>query len=377
MKNKKLIFCIIGVFFFIQSIIAQTWTTTKRLTWTPSWSYNPEIAKDSKDNLYVVWSDHTPGPDEIFYKKSTDGGMTWVTRRLTWTQGYSYVPDIAIDTSDNIHVAWHDSSNFTSGKYEIFYKKSTDGGSTWLPTKRLTWNAGYSHNPAVATDSSDDIHVVWNDDTPGTYEIYHKKSTDGGNTWSGAKRLTWLSGYSIYPNVCTDHSDNLHVVWHDDTHGDWEIYYKKSTDGGSTWTTKRLTWNAGTSMRSAIATDSNSYLHVVWYDTTSGSQGINYKRSTNAGVTWEINKVIWNGLRADIAVSSLDNIYVALQSGDDIYYQKSTNNGLDWTAAKRLTWNSGDSRYPRIIADSGEDIHIVWDDDSPGNFEIYYKKGIQ
>jgi hypothetical protein len=29
-------------------------------------------------------------------------------------------------------------------------------------------------NPAMAIDSSDTIHVVWNDDTPGNTEIYYK-----------------------------------------------------------------------------------------------------------------------------------------------------------------------------------------------------------
>lgn len=50
--------------------------------------------------------------------------------------------------------------------------------------------------------------------------------------------------------------------------------------------------------------------------------------------------------------------------------------GASW-ATKRLTWNSGQSSYVNICVDSSDNIHVVWNDDVPGNYEIYYKKGIQ
>ena len=50
----------------------------------------------------------------------------------------------------------------------------------WSPVQRLTWNSGYSYYPAVALDASGHIHVVWQDSTPGDYEIYYKKSVNGG-----------------------------------------------------------------------------------------------------------------------------------------------------------------------------------------------------
>ncbi|OGD16807.1 MAG: hypothetical protein A2Y69_03670 [Candidatus Aminicenantes bacterium RBG_13_59_9] len=47
----------------------------------------------------------------------------------------------------------------------------------------------------------------------------------------------------------------------------------------------------------------------------------------------------------------------------------------DWSAAKRLTWTSGDSCIPAMVIDPGDNIHVAWQDDTPGNFEIYYRKG--
>jgi hypothetical protein len=56
-------------------------------------------------------------------------------------------------------------------------------GDTWTPNKRLTNTTNHSLHPAIAANGSN-IYVVWEDYTPGSYEIYFKKSDDGGATWS-------------------------------------------------------------------------------------------------------------------------------------------------------------------------------------------------
>ena len=85
---------------------------------------------------------------------------------------------------------------------------------------------------------ADYIHLVWFDDTPGNREIYYTKSTNGGTSWT-TKRLTYNTGESDYPNIAITSNDHIHMVWHDDTPGSREIYHKKSTNGGVSWTTKR------------------------------------------------------------------------------------------------------------------------------------------
>ena len=124
--------------------------------------------------LHVVWWNTTPGGEaEIYYKDSPDGGTIWTSaRRLTWTPGISYSPDIRLGFSGQLHVVWRD---LAASNEEIFYKKSPDGGATWGSTQRRTWTSGSSYEPAIAFDSSGDLHVVWCDDTPGNYEIYYLK----------------------------------------------------------------------------------------------------------------------------------------------------------------------------------------------------------
>jgi len=380
MKKYVLIIVIIGCFLLIQPLGAQTWTAEKRLTSNSGYSSVPIICTDSNNHIHTVWEDDTPGNLEIFYKRSTDGGTTWVTKRLTYNSGDSYLPSMAVDSNNYLHVLWGDE---TTGDSELYYKKSTDGGTTWI-TKRLTYNSGSSSAPTVAVDSSNHIHILWQDYTPGNMEIYYKRSTDGGVIWT-TQRLTWNSGDSGAPSIIVDSDNNLHVVWFDYSPGDSEIYYKRSTDGGTTWTTRRLTWNSGMSLIPDIDVDSDNHLHVVWCDnTTPGNYEIYYKRSLDAGGTWgSTERITWNPLNSfspKIARDSNNNLHVVwddLTPGNwEIYYQRSTDGGVTWTP-KRQTWNSGHSRISGIALDSNNHIHVVWYDETPGNFEIYYRKGIQ
>jgi BNR repeat-like domain len=373
----------IGVLFAGIFLLAQfgwaPFALNPRITWTPGDSECPNIACDSSDNLHVVWFDNTPGNYEIYYKKSTDGGIKWSTsRRLTWTLGDSWTPAIALDDAGNPYVVWYD---YTAGNSEIYFKKSSDGGATWTTSKRLTYNAGWSFCPGIAVDSSGRLHVVWYDNTTGNYEIYYRKSTDGGTSWTMSRQLTNNAGLSGSPRIAAYSSSSLHLVWSDSTPGVNEIYYKKSTDGGASWTAgKRLTWTSGWSYAPDIAVDSSGNPHIVWYDDTPGNDEIYYKKSANGGATWSSDRrLTWNSGKSrnpSIAIGSPDEIHVVWDDNTpgnyEIYYKGSFDGGAKWTASYRETWNSGASASPRTVFDSLGLLHVVWYDYTPGNYEIYH-----
>jgi len=58
----------------------------------------------------------------------------------------------------------------------------------------------------------------------------------------------------------------------------------------------------------------------------------------------------------------------------DIYYENSSDWGTSWLSAKRLTWTSGNSWYPGMAVDPSGSIHVVWMDSTSGDSEIYYRK---
>ncbi len=382
MKRIGILILAIGCSLFAQTAQAANWAAVQRLTWTAGISECPAVAINSAGHINVVWHDNTPGNYEIYYKKSVNGGAAWTaSQRLTSTAGVSKNPAIAIDAWGNIHVVWQDS---TPGNSEIYYKKSTNGAATWTANTRLTSNSGASEYPAIAVNSAGHLYVVWQDSTPGNSEIYYKKSANNGDTWTASQRLTTTSGISEYPAIAINSSGHINVAWHDSTSGNYEIYYKKSVNGGAAWTAnKRLTYTSGISKNPAIAVNSSGHLHLFWEDNTPGNYEIYYKKSVNGGDTWSANQrlTFTAGVSEapSIAVDSSNNLHVVWMDttpgNSEIYYKNSTNGGTTWAANQRLTSNAGASLDPAVAADPSDHLYVVWHDATTGNKEIYYKKG--
>jgi hypothetical protein len=378
MKRARPIFItvVMVALLFATAVYGDTWTVNRRLTRNSGKSEVPVVAV-VQSNIYVVWSDDSAGNYEIFFKRSIDGGATWAgNRRLTNTAGGSFRPAIAVD-GPNIFVTWHD---YTPGNAEIFFRRSNDGGVTWSASKRLTNNTGNSEDPAIAAAGSS-IFIVWQEYTPGNAEIFFKRSNNGGVTWSTSKRLTNNTGNSEDPAIAAAGS-NLYVVWSDDTLGNHEIFLKRSNDGGATWAgTRRVTNNTGRSEIPAIAVDGPN-ISVAWMDDTPGNREIYFKQSMDGGFVWAVTRRLTNNTGESYAPAiAVDgpNVYVSWDDdtpgNSEIYFKRSVDRGVNWTATRRLTNNAGASWSP-ALAVNGSSIYVVWEDDTPGNGEIYFKNGV-
>lgn len=389
MKNKHFVYPGFLLILVLMSQSVYGWTVTKRLTWTSGDSTKPAIAIAGQHHIHMVWEEDISGHDEIFYKKSTDGGVTWsVPKRLTWMPLNSWDPDIVIDLLYNIHIVWVD---YASSYANIYYKKSTDVGETWSSPKRLTWTMGNTFDPEIVADRNGVIYIFWpKNNTPSdpNYDIYYKKSTDGGETWSALQRLTWNSGGSTSPVVAVIPYEELHVVWQDSTPGLTEIFYKSSTNGGTNWgPTKRLTWN-GEAYHPDIC-EENGDLHLIWYNypTPGVYPDIFYKMKENGSSSWSaLDKLTWtagNSMYPRITQLGLANkIYAVwhddLSGNNEIYVKVKDTTSGNWSNVTRLTWLTGDSSMPIVgyFTDVGPTyvVHVLWNDNNKGNYEIYYKK---
>jgi hypothetical protein len=254
-----------------------TWGADTRLTYATYDAWYPSVAVSPQSGVHVVWNDGRDGNSEIYYKRSSDGGATWGSDvRLTYNPNGKGYTSVAVSDS-NVHVVWRDERD---GLYpEIYYKRSTDGGTTWEPDVRLTNDIHNSYNPSVTTSDSM-VHIVWEDDRDrfGYPEIYYKRSTNKGSAWGPDIRLTYDPNTSWEPSISASGS-KVHMVWSDGRDGGFEIYYKCSTDTGSTWTADyRLTNDPDTSRGPSIAV-SGSRVHVVWRDHRDGNNEIYYKRN--------------------------------------------------------------------------------------------------
>ena len=369
---KKIFF--LSVLIFAANITQAQWEPDKRLTNDPAKSYTSgasqrNIASEG-DFVHVVWQEARDGNFEIYYKRSTDAGVSWGTdTRLTNQFSSSDYPSITV-SGLVVHIVWEDERD---GNFEIYYKHSTDGGVSWGTDTRLTNATDESYQPCVGVSDSV-VSVVWYDYRDGNPEIYYKRSTDGGLNWGADMRLTIDTSDSYFPSVAVSGS-TVNVVWSDYRDVNEEIYYKRSSDDGATWGAEtRLTNSAGYSDYPCVAA-SGSLVHVVWYDNREGAVSkIFYKRSADGGLSWGADIKLSDNVSYYASVAASGSfVHVVWDDFSDIYFKRSTDGGLTWEGETQLT-NSLSSNIATVSV-SDSIVHVVWTDYRDGsNGEIYYKR---
>jgi len=373
MKKFILLFVIAHCTLLIDNCISQ-WQPDTRLTNAAGFSTNSDLSS-SGANLHAVWQDTRDGNSEIFYKRSTNEGLSWEGDiQLTDIAGSKSLPTVSAEGS-NIHVTWQDNRN---GNFEIYYKRSTNNGVNWDSDLRLTNNTAVSGNSVVSAAGTF-VNVIWRDTRSGNYEIFYKRSTDNGNSWSADTMLTQHTTGLASSISLASTGTNLHIAWSDSRHNDdYEIYYKRSTNGGVSWgTDTRLTNSVSISESPSIASNS-SEVHVVWTDLRDTAiSEVYYKRSGDNGNNWSADTrltVYANAMNPAILLSgSIVHITWHTVSGSEIFYNRSLNSGNSWETGAQISSSLSGAYQPNITV-TGTKVHIIWHDVRNGstNSEIYY-----
>ncbi|MCX6233593.1 MAG: T9SS type A sorting domain-containing protein [Bacteroidetes bacterium] len=374
---KKLLFFAVAI--FIAQFSQAQWEPDVRLTDNADssltyWGMTHSIAV-SGDTVHVVWYDKSDGNWEIYYMRSTDEGVSWETAtRLTNDPAKSTSASISVSGSV-VHVVWCDSK---TGNSEIYYRRSTDGGTNWEEEMRLTNDLFNSYGPSVSASGSN-VHVVWvdYDYDLGIWMIHYNNSTDEGISWEEEK---WLSdnSYNAYnPSIASTGTDIL-CVWNDRRDGNLEIYSKHSADEGLSWEQDvRLTNNPVPSQLPSISM-SGPFVHIVWCELREGIGEIFYKQSVDGGLSWSEDTRIANtdSWSPNISLSGplVSVVWEDYQKGfPEIFYKCSVDGGITWDTDILLNDVSFCSQRP-FIAVSNQILHVIWHDLRDSNFEIYYKR---
>ncbi|MDH5645845.1 MAG: hypothetical protein OEZ01_07545, partial [Candidatus Heimdallarchaeota archaeon] len=265
-------------------------------------SYTPSIIADNEDNLYVVWHDNTDlggsGSDyDILYKKYNSSTSSWGDTGVISTDSStsSFSPSLRFDSQDNLHVVWHDLTDYNGAgtDLDIFYKRFDDITSSWGSTIVLssdsTANSAY---PVICIDTNDNIHVVWEDVTnifgAGTdADIFYKKFNHETKFWGDSTVISSRStSLSSTPAVINDRLDNIYVIWKDNTNIDGagldsDVFMVKFSASNDLWGNSIIvSFDSGSnSQYPSIAVDKNDFIHVVWSD---------YQNISNSGIDPDI-----------------------------------------------------------------------------------------
>jgi len=279
--KKKLISLMIATFLLLVIIIttirigyAVTWSTDTRLTTDLSNDWDPAITQTSDGKIWVTWYSERTGNEDIFYKISSDNGVSWSSDiQLTFDPSLDMHPSILQTKDGKIWVVWD--SNRT-GDYELYYKTSINNGASWSEDTRLTTDSSRDSFPSIMQTSDGNVWVFWTsgrtptpiptDKTyqPGQADIYYKVSSDGGQTWSPDTRLVtdYKNNYrdDLHPSAMQAQNGSIWVVWDKEAK---DIYYKIYNGTGWLWEVQ-LTTDPRIDTVPSIMQTANGRIWVFW-----------------------------------------------------------------------------------------------------------------
>jgi hypothetical protein len=241
------------------------------------------------ESVHVVWGDSRSGSVEIYLRSSTDGGQTWSSvQMVSKPDGISsWTPSVA-SWGSIVHVAWTDERHNIDAasapfdcvsvgagegcREEEYYRRSTDLGLTWEEEIRLTVDPpealASSWAPSIAVWENE-VHVTFFDRRTGEFEIYYKRSREGGSTGSWEDEVRLSEDVSIQharPSIAVNEKD-VHIVYWGQSPHSTNIYYLGSSDGGDHFQLPILLSSTGPGEAShpSVAVSANGTVHVLWY----------------------------------------------------------------------------------------------------------------
>ena len=165
-------------------------------------------------------------------------------------------------------------------------------------------NAG-THNkmPDITVDDNGSVHVVWINNDNNT-NIYYAKSNDNGSTFSTPIQINTFDGHVsdiLYsgPKIASV-GNSIHVIWADKRNGydETNIYYSRSMDGGETWSEESPIGDIATfNIYCEIVSGENGNIHVVYYKYNRrflNFEHIYHVASSDTGQTFSQNEIVNN-----------------------------------------------------------------------------------
>jgi hypothetical protein len=355
---------------------------------------------------------------------------------LTNNQQDSVYAQVATQ-GNNVYMVWQENpqsqaaSSDNAINYDIFMKKSIDGGLTFGKEINLSNNPGFSEHPQVAA-SGDKVYIVWIDNSPivGSSEssenkkILLRKSVDNGNTFGETSILSSNSSVDSINQEITATGNNVYVVWQDTSlaaadgadiasggqnSGAYNNAYNSSNINNEKYGSIMFTSseNSGESFIRPKALTNDAYMsypkvgaygdsvYVVWNvgiinkkgngnsQNGVGPNGVFFSRSSDNGINFS-NPLKLNANQESVGESQVatngKNVYVVWGGNPDekvagnLYYTRSSDNGVTFSTPQSLT---GKNTLNVEVAADSNNAYIAWQGVLPdGNEEIFIKESL-
>jgi hypothetical protein len=321
-------------------------------------SSNPRLASDGDGHVYAAWwTKYRDGAKDVLMRTSKDGGESFGPPVKLNRESGAFPPEVSADRKGHVYVVWADerkdaeagSPRGKSAGHRIYFNRSDDHGTTWLPhdlqlSGKATGRGRVMQAwPQVRSDAQGHVYVIWFDTRDGGGGIYFRASDDFGRTWREERRIKGTEGDVEGPmEMAADEQGRIYVSWADNREGEYGIYLVASTDYGRTWSKEvRLDVGKAKVTRASLPTlaaDAVGHVYVAWQDARHGGWDIYLNRSSDFGQTWQPAGVRLNTNPAGEAEAQLPRI--ALDGHGTIAVAWQEDRGEDQREGIYLTWSA-------------------------------------
>jgi hypothetical protein len=168
-------------------------------------------------------------PAMIFHSAS---GVGWVGPTVVTSTNNSslhYSSSVVQDNAGNVYLFWDENPG-------IYYTVTNTGQiatNTWPTPQLYTKNVNYDLQPAPVALKNGTLILFFSSKRGNQFNIYYSKSNDYGTTWSTENNLTSIGAPDTGPSAIQDSSGNIWVAWTRKEAGDLNIRFVNSTNSPS------------------------------------------------------------------------------------------------------------------------------------------------
>jgi Mg-chelatase subunit ChlD len=262
------------------------------------------------------------------------------------------------------------------------------GGAAWTSSVKVNDDVGTTQQerPAISLGADGATYLIWDDYRSGNQaDIYFSRRNPATGTWGANQKVNNdTSGRSQWsPSIAVDGSNNAYAVWQDQRNGnktpDDDIYFSKRSAAGTWSSNVRVnndTQGAPAQYAPQIAVKADGAALAVWVDRRSNQWNIYSSRLAAGASTWAANiRVTTNTasrkLSPDVVVGPDGTAYAVWEDDSlgnyDIWFSKLPPGSSTWTLEAKISDDPGTAaQYSASIGiDATGNLLVTWLDDRP------------
>ncbi|MFC1780447.1 carboxypeptidase regulatory-like domain-containing protein [Patescibacteria group bacterium] len=355
-----------------------------------AWEY--DMVSDGSGGVIITWADNRSGNNDIYAQRiDSDGNELWdeggVVICNTPEDQDNHL--IVSDDAGGAIISWRDEREGNPSYGDIYAQKINAGGIVqWTNNGVSVGNHTYDDAKLqMLADGQGGAYITWA--YGGWWNTYIQRIDTNGNSLWTANGISLeddnTTPHTYYPQIVTDSSDGVIVVWYGDKNGNMDVFAQRiDLNGNILWTIGGIevcNHSADQSfnyLRNVVTSDGSGGAIISWIDERGAdkdiyaqkinSDGIKQWTSDGVAISTEVNEQ----LTPQIASDGSGGAFIVwedwkLNDYSDIYVQRVDSSGIvQWAENGIVVCDATNDQYlyatPSVDTDEPGKIMITWED---------------